>query len=124
MIGLTLVAAALLGGGESQPPRPPVHVDTPLTLLRPEARIRNMSEYLEAVVDRHQGVFIRGYTGQWYYARTEHGCARLTRGARLGFIPSPGGDFDRDSVIRADGQRCLVGSVVESEGPPRRTARR
>lgn len=85
----------------------------------PETKIRNMSEYIEAVVDPRQGVYIQGYTGQWYYARVRT-CPRLNRWSRLRFEPSPGGDFDRRSMIRADGWRCFVDSVTEVEGPPRR----
>ena len=117
MIRPTLIAAALFGAA------PAFAIDTPAAAPA-EARIRNMGAYLEAVVDPRQGVYIRGYTGQWYYARVQDGCARLTRGASLRFNPSPGGDFDRDSSLRADGWRCLVSSVVASDGPPRRTARR
>ena len=84
-----------------------------------EAKIRNMSEYIEAVVDPRRGVYIQGYTGQWYYARVRT-CPRLNRFSRLRFEPSPGGDFDRRSMIRADGWRCFVDSVTEVEGPPRR----
>ena len=129
MIGWTMLAATLLGGAagvaaEEPINRTPVHVATPLTVVTPEARIRNMVEYLEAVPDPQRGVYIRGYTGQWYYARVRGVCPRLTRSASLRFNPSPGGDFDRDSTIRADGWRCMIASVVESDGPPRRTARR
>ncbi|HST36508.1 MAG TPA: hypothetical protein VLK25_07765 [Allosphingosinicella sp.] len=85
-----------------------------------EAKIRNMSEYIEAVVDPQQGIYIQGYTGQWYYARVRGNCQRLNRSARLSFIPSPGGDFDRLSSIRADGFHCFIDSVTESAGPPRR----
>src|SRR5207253_1646293 len=44
--------------------------------IAPEARIRQMSEYLEAVPDADRGVFIRGYTGQWYYAAVQGQCPR------------------------------------------------
>ncbi|HVQ07485.1 MAG TPA: hypothetical protein VMS43_03525 [Allosphingosinicella sp.] len=117
MIRPALIAAALLGA------TPALAFDPPNRAV-PEAKIRNMTEYLEAVADPQRGVYIRGYTGQWYYARVEGNCPRLTRGASLRFNTSPGGDFDRDSTIRADGWRCMIASVVESDGPPRRTARR
>lgn len=84
-----------------------------------ETRVRNMAEYIEAVVDPDRGVYIRGYTGQWYYARVRDGCRRLTRAARLTFNTSPGGDFDRRSSLRADGFHCFVDSVTESGPPPR-----
>jgi len=112
MIRQTLIAAALLGAA------PALAMDTPI-VGPPEARIRNMAAYLEAVVDPQRGVYIRGYTGQWYYARVQALCPRLTQVAPLRFSPSPGGYFDRDSTIRADGWRCMVSSVVESDGPPR-----
>lgn len=86
----------------------------------PEARIRQMSEYLEAVADPGRGVFIRGYTGQWYYASVRGQCPRLTRGASLRFNASPGNVFDKDSTIRADGWRCRIDSVTRSDGPTRR----
>ncbi len=113
MIRPTLVAAALLGAA------PAFASDTPV-VGPPEARIRYMADYIEAVVDPQRGVYILGQNGHWYYARVEGLCPRLTRSASLRFTPSPGGDFDRESTIRADGWRCPVASVVESSGPPRR----
>ncbi len=83
----------------------------------PEARIRHMGSYLEAVADPRRGVYIRAYDGRWYYARTLDECPRLTPTARLRFRTSPGGYFDRNSAIVADGWRCLVSSVVRSDGP-------
>lgn len=111
MLKQTLIAASLLcvvpAMAQTDPAAPP------------EAKIRNMSEYIEAVIDPGTGVYIQGYTGQWYYARVRN-CARLNRNARLRFEPSPGGDFDQHSMIRADGWRCFVESVVEVEGLPSR----
>ena len=75
-------------------------------------------------IDRRRsaaGYLDQGYTGQWYYARVRN-CPRLNRFARLRFEPSPGDDFDRRSMIRADGWRCFVDSVVEVEGLPRRSS--
>jgi hypothetical protein len=112
MLARTLIAAALLtapalalAGPDSGPP---------------ETKIRNMAEYIEADVDPRRGIYIQGYTGQWYYARVRGECPRLNRFARLRFNPSPGGDFDRFSSIRADGFHCFVESVTEVAGPPRR----
>jgi hypothetical protein len=112
MITRTLVAAALLSA--------PAWASGQGTTAPTDARIRDMARYLEAVVDPQRGVYIRAYTGQWYYARVRDGCSRLTRTAQLRFNASPGGDFDRDSSIRADGFHCFVDSVTASEGPPRR----
>jgi len=86
--------------------------------VAPEARIRQMSEYLEAVPDPGRGVFIRGYTGQWYYAAVRGECPRLHRAASLRFNTSPGNVLDKDSTIRADGWRCRIASVTRSDGPP------
>lgn len=106
LAGALLAAPALAAAAPAEAPR--------------EAKIRNMSEYIEAIVDPRRGVYIQGYTGQWYYARVRGDCPRLNRWARLQFSPSPGGDFDRYSSIRADGWRCFVDSVIEAEGPPPR----
>jgi hypothetical protein len=116
MLGKILIAAALLGTA-------PAFAFDADAAAPPEATIRNMVDYLEAVVDPQRGIYIRGYTGQWYYARIQGLCPRLHRNASLRFNPSPGGDFDRDSTIRADGWRCMVASVVESDGPPRPSRR-
>ncbi|HTU11249.1 MAG TPA: hypothetical protein VMG08_10175 [Allosphingosinicella sp.] len=86
----------------------------------PEQRIRNIASLLETVPDPRQGVFIRAYDGRWYYARTLDECPRLTATAPLRLIASPGGYFDRNSAVVADGWRCLVSSVVASDGPPSR----
>lgn len=110
MLARTMIATALLAAPSVALAGP----DGPA-----EAKIRNMSEYVEAVVDPQRGVYIQGYTGQWYYARVRT-CPRLNRFARLRFEPSPGGDFDNRSMIRADGWRCFIDSVVEVEGLPRR----
>ncbi len=84
----------------------------------PEVRIRHIGRLLETVNDPRRGVYIRAYDGRWYYARTRDDCPRLTETARLSLIASPGGHFDRNSAISAEGWRCLVASVTESAGPP------
>ena len=112
MIARLTIAASLLAAGAS----PALASNEPV----PEARIRNIASLLETVPDPRQGVFIRAYDGRWYYARTQGDCPRLTATARLRLNGSPGGHFDRNSTIVADGWRCLVTSVTHSDGPPRR----
>ena len=117
MSGKTLILAALIGV------TPAFAIAAPAG-APPETRIRNMADFLERVVDPQRGVYIRDYAGRWYYARMEGSCPRLTSTASLRFEASPGGNFDRYSAIRADGWRCVVASVVESDGPPRHAHRR
>ncbi|HEY5710487.1 MAG TPA: hypothetical protein VIT38_01215 [Allosphingosinicella sp.] len=112
----TPMIAALLLGATALPASPPTDSHS----APPEARIRQMGRYLEAVADPQRGVYIRAYDGQWYYARVEDNCTRLTRSAALRFEPSPGGYFDRNSALRAGGWRCLIASVTLSHEPPRR----
>lgn len=117
MIGKTMIAALLLGAG-------PVVASQPAPSLRhhaagaEETRIPEMSRYLEAIPDPHRGTYIRAVNGRWYYARVLENCPRLTRNAALRFEPSPGGYFDHNSALRADGWRCLVASVTLSDPPP------
>lgn len=117
MIRFALAATALIAAAPALAVLPVIDVNRPPP---GETRIRNMSAYLEAVADPGRGVYIRDYRGHWYYARAQDNCARLTASARLGFNPSPGGYFDRNSSLSADGWRCMVASVVTSDGPPRR----
>jgi hypothetical protein len=115
MIARLAIATAFLASAAA-----PVLAAGPDNRVTPQARIRQMSDYLEAVADPGRGVFIRGYTGQWYYAAVQGQCPRLHRNASLRFNTSPGNVFDRDSTIRADGWRCRIASVTQSDGPPRR----
>jgi hypothetical protein len=120
MIRSLMIAALLLGtAAQASPPAGNAGAGG-----APEARIRQMAHYLEAVADPGRGVFIRAYDGQWYYARAQDNCPRLTRSAALRFEPSPGGYFDQNSALRADGWRCLIASVTVSDGPPSRHAAR
>lgn len=114
MIARLAIAAAFLGSAAA-----PALAAGPDNRVTPEARIRQMSDYLEAVADPGRGVFIRGYTGQWYYAAVQGQCPRLQRTASLRFNTSPGNVFDKDSTIRADGWRCRIASVTRSDGPQR-----
>ena len=113
MIARVTIAAALL----SATALPALAADNQPT---PEQRIRNIGSLLETVPDTRKGVFIRAYDGRWYYARTLDECPRLQHTAPLRLLPSPGGYFDRNSALVADGWRCLVTSVTLSDAPPSR----
>lgn len=73
---------------------------------------------VEWKVDGDRGLYIRGMTGGWFYARTLGKCGRLQTADTLGFETSATGDLDRHGAIRAQGWRCPLTSVVRSEGPP------
>ncbi|MBX3560313.1 MAG: hypothetical protein KF780_00715 [Sphingomonas sp.] len=113
MIARSALAAVLVAALAS--PAIPTTPEAPT-----EVRIRNIGAMLETVTNPGQGVYIRAYDGRWYYARVREECPRLTASARIGLNASPGGRFDRDSTISADGWRCFVDSVTFSEGPPGR----
>ena len=114
---LTLAAAALVSAAI------PALAASPDNRAVPETRIRQIGSRLETVPDPRQGLYIRDYRGHWFYARTQGDCPRLTFNARLRLNASPGGYFDSRSAIIADGWRCLVASVISSDGPPRRHRR-
>jgi hypothetical protein len=84
-----------------------------------ETRIRQIGSRLEIVPDPGRGLYIQDYQGKWFHASTQGECPRLTYNARLRLVASPGGYFDSRSAVVADGWRCLVSSVTESDGPPR-----
>ena len=73
--------------------------------------------FLEWVADGQRGVFIRGDTGRWYYARTQARCPRLRPTASVRFV-APGGNLDRFGSLVVEGWRCPLASVVEAEAPP------
>lgn len=83
-----------------------------------ETTIPRMSHFLEWVPDGHVGLYIRGDTGRWYYARLREECPRLQGGARISFSTSATDTLDRYSSIRAQGWRCQIASITDSRGPP------
>jgi hypothetical protein len=69
-------------------------------------------------------LYLRGGKGEWYFVRTANRCTRLLVARGIGFHASAGGQLDRHSAIMVQGVRCPVASIVRSEGPPPRKARR
>lgn len=70
------------------------------------------------------GLYIRSITGKWYYARTLAPCKRLKSASTVGFETSPGGKLDRFGALRAQGWRCQLASVVQSDAPPKKSRQR
>jgi hypothetical protein len=112
MIGRSLIALALLGSA-------PALAADPAAPASGETRIPRMGNFLEWIADGERGLYIRGDTGRWYYARTQSECPRLDAARALRFDTSGNGDLDRFGAIRAEGWRCQLSSVVESAAPLR-----
>jgi hypothetical protein len=113
MIRQAMIAAILLGSA------PAVAAGGPETSAR-ETRVPRIGRFLEHRADGNRGVYIRADTGRWYYARMQGECPRLRPNVAISFLGARGGNFDRHGMIRVEGWRCMVDSVVESGPPPGR----
>ena len=109
MIGKAMLAGALLLGTATAFASPPGDAR--------EVRIPRMSHFLEWHADGHRGIYIRGDTGKWYYARVQGECPRLRPTASVSFQTVRGGELDRYGALRVDGWRCQLSSVTESAAP-------
>lgn len=112
MIKQAMIAAALLGAA------PALAAGGPAPSAR-ETRVPRIGSFLEWRADGHRGVYIRADNGRWYYARLQNECPRLRPHVAISFLGARGGNFDRFGVVRVEGWRCPVDSVVESAPPPR-----
>jgi hypothetical protein len=113
MIGRLIIVPLLLAGAGA------ALADTPLASTSRETQIPNMAGFLEWVADGERGVYIRGDTGKWYYARTQAPCPRLRSATALSF-QTVNGELDRFGSLRIGNWRCVLASVVESGPPPGR----
>ncbi len=111
MIRNAMIAGALLIGAS------PALAEPPADGAR-EVRIPRIYNFLEWVADGHHGVYVRGDTGKWYYARTEAECSRLRPATSISFAGTRHGELDRFGAIRVEGWRCPLDSVTESAPPP------
>jgi hypothetical protein len=111
MIRKALIAASLLSAA-------PAYASGPAAAPN-EVRIPRMGHYLEWRPDGTRALFIRADTGRWYHASLRTDCPRLASRSNIRFIAAPNGDFDRYGVVVADGWRCQVAAISESDGPPR-----
>jgi hypothetical protein len=112
MLGPIMLAFSLAGAA---PIAPPAGAETAIPRIR---------GFLEWVDDGKQGVYIRGDTGKWYYARTREACPRLRPHVAIGFAGAVGNQLDRYGWIVVEGWRCQLASVVESGPPPGYSPRR
>lgn len=92
----------------------------------PETRIpfvTSMSS-IEWKAASDDSLYLRGPRGDWYFIRTMNRCSRLLVARGIGFQASAGGQLDRHSAILVQGVRCPVASIVRSDGPQPKKARR
>jgi hypothetical protein len=106
MLASAILAISLAGAAAPPPP------------AGREAAIPRIGGFLEWVDDGKSGVYIRGDTGKWYYARTREACPRLRPHVALSFGGAVLGQLDRYGSLVVEGWRCQLASVVESGPPP------
>jgi hypothetical protein len=87
-----------------------------------EVTIPRMSHFLEWRADGTDALYVRADTGRWYHVRTQGECPRLASQSSIRFNASPSDRLDRSSTIGADGWRCMIASIAESDGPSRAAA--
>jgi len=104
-----IMLAAFLAGASAPPPA---------TDYGRETVIPRISEFIDYVTDPKKGVYVRGDTGKWYYARVQQACPRLRYTANLHFIDTRQNQLDKYGAIMVEGWRCQIASVVESPPPP------
>lgn len=87
----------------------------------PFVRTNGISEWRRA---DHGTLYIRSISGEWYFVRTMNPCGALDSVTSIGFVTSALGALDRHGSILAEEQICPIESLVRSEAPPARNARR
>ena len=111
---LALLAPALLVGTPLPAETPPAEVSIPF------ASRDGIQDYKP---DGDRGLYIRGITGDWYYARTQARCARLATSDVIGFETSAADTLDKFGALRAQGWRCPLASLTHSAPPPKKAKR-
>ena len=110
MIRQALIATLLIGAAPTFAASPGVQPG--------ETVIPRVSRFLEWIPDGPRGIYVRGDTGRWYYARMQGACPRLNARGGISFLASPSDRLDRFSAVRIDGWRCQIDSVIASDAPP------
>lgn len=64
-------------------------------------------------------LYLRGPNGRWYFVRTTNDCSRLAASLGIGLETAGLDQLDRHGAILVQGQRCPIGSITASDGPPR-----
>jgi hypothetical protein len=71
--------------------------------------------------DGDRGVWLRNRQHHWYYATMVGPCLGLPFAQRIGVDTRFGGNsLDSSGVLLVDGQRCHIGELTESAGPPKK----
>lgn len=95
-------------------PEPPTGPETAIIEFQQDG----MSDYR---IDGDRGIYVLAAgDGHWYYLKVLPDCPRLSSVNGFSVDTGPNGRLDRQSVIRVEGQRCMLSSVVRSPPPPGR----
>lgn len=71
--------------------------------------------------DGDTGVYLHDRRGKWYYATMVGPCIGLPFAQRVGVDTRFGGNsLDSSGELLVDGQRCHIGTLTESAGPPKK----
>lgn len=112
--GISLLIAACAGGAaqatESAPSSTAAEAAIPFVHF---GAIRTWA------ADRDEGLWVQDSRRRWYYAKFMGRCPGVRSATTLGFDTRPMGTFDRFSAVLVPRWgRCMVRSLVASEGPP------
>jgi hypothetical protein len=90
------------------------------TVSAAETVIPRMSRFLDWRPIDASSLYVQAESQRWYLVRLQSACPRILNRANVRFNASPTDRLDRYSTIRADGWRCQISSITESEPPPDR----
>jgi hypothetical protein len=116
------ILAALLAAPAAAPAEPPARAPERGEEVRiPAARFGGIRNF-HAVDD--DVVYIQDRKRNWYRAELAGHCWNLRSAMAIGIDTRGSGSFDRFSAIVVGHDRCPLVSLVASDKPPRRRARR
>lgn len=70
--------------------------------------------------DGQTAIWIQDSRKKWYYAKLLAPCPGLEFTARLGFEPKTMNSLDKfGTIVMPDSKRCPIGSLTDSEEPPK-----
>jgi len=121
-----LPLALILGSASSVMAGPTEDAAAPAAKLQPEVQITFANRggiWNWSVVD-NRTLLIQDRSRRWYKATLMVTCIDLPFDQKLGFESNADGSFDRFSAIQTRGQRCPLTSLVRSDPPASKKAKK